>query len=78
MILDQSGADPSGDEDEGRGICEMEVSIYFITTYRAIDGGGGQNRDGDSTDDEGDDEVGRSHRGEAQRHWKEKTTISYY
>jgi hypothetical protein len=39
----------------------MEGSIYFITTYRAIDGAGGQNRDGDSTDDEGDDEVGRSH-----------------
>jgi hypothetical protein len=51
----------SGGGDEGRGICEMEGSIYFITTYRAIDGGGGQNRDGDSTDDEGDDEVGRSH-----------------
>jgi hypothetical protein len=69
MILDRSGADPSGDEEERRrGDLRDGGGIYFITTYRAIDGGGGQNRDGNFTDDEGDDEVGRSHRGEAQRH----------
>jgi hypothetical protein len=50
----------------------MEGSIYFITTYRAIDGGSDENRNGDSTDGEGDDEVGRGHEGRAQRHWKVK------
>jgi hypothetical protein len=73
VILDRSEADPSSSGDEGRGICKMEGSIYFITTYRAIDGGGGENREGDSTDDEGNDEEGQDHEGKAQRHMKVKT-----